>query len=200
MQECRFCLESEVTRENPLISPCLCRGSVAYIHVYCLKRWVFNDGTLDPYRLLCSICKTPFQNYLSLEVVPDPRRSPLFFLFNTAISSIMIQYFYMLYHLNTPAQPMVVFTQAEFIVHCIYVGHILLYCRIRNIKLYMEIALTRRRLPCALVIHIYMILYFLSSKNVTFALAMNFLMGGYWPEHCRILEEVNVNIKEAIGM
>ncbi len=51
--QCRVCLEDE--REENLISPCVCQGSVKYIHNACLLRWY----TLNPETgLLCGICKT----------------------------------------------------------------------------------------------------------------------------------------------
>ena len=37
--ECRICFENESTRENPLISPCLCRGTSKYVHKNCIQRW-----------------------------------------------------------------------------------------------------------------------------------------------------------------
>ena len=37
--ECRICFESESTRENPLISPCLCRGTSKYVHKNCIQHW-----------------------------------------------------------------------------------------------------------------------------------------------------------------
>ena len=37
---CKVCLCSEETEQDPLTSPCLCKGSVAKIHVGCLKQWI----------------------------------------------------------------------------------------------------------------------------------------------------------------
>ena len=38
--ECRVCLESSDNENNRIIAPCKCEGSVKYIHVECLKKWV----------------------------------------------------------------------------------------------------------------------------------------------------------------
>ena len=38
MSECRVCFSSNMN--DSLISPCLCRGSVRYIHVKCLTEWL----------------------------------------------------------------------------------------------------------------------------------------------------------------
>jgi hypothetical protein len=50
---CRYCLEDDST-EN-LIAPCICQGSMKYVHNHCLLRWY----TLNPeIGLKCSVCKT----------------------------------------------------------------------------------------------------------------------------------------------
>ena len=37
---CRICYQEDDTKENPLIQPCLCSGSLKYIHLNCLKQWI----------------------------------------------------------------------------------------------------------------------------------------------------------------
>lgn len=37
--ECRICFETDSTRDNPLISPCLCRGTSKYVHKNCIQHW-----------------------------------------------------------------------------------------------------------------------------------------------------------------
>lgn len=37
---CKVCLCSEETDEDPLISPCKCKGSLKKIHIGCLKQWI----------------------------------------------------------------------------------------------------------------------------------------------------------------
>ena len=39
-QECRICLQSEVTQNDELRAPCKCEGSVKYVHLSCLKKWI----------------------------------------------------------------------------------------------------------------------------------------------------------------
>lgn len=36
---CRVCLNNEETVENPLISPCFCKGSMKFIHLECAQKW-----------------------------------------------------------------------------------------------------------------------------------------------------------------
>lgn len=37
---CRICYGDDTTSENPLICPCICKGSMKYIHYECLKNWL----------------------------------------------------------------------------------------------------------------------------------------------------------------
>ena len=39
-QQCRICLCDNVEYDNPLISPCYCSGTMEYVHVQCLKKWM----------------------------------------------------------------------------------------------------------------------------------------------------------------
>lgn len=65
---CRICLQTEESDANPLISPCLCSGTMKYLHVECLQKWLKNktifrenETTLTTLwkGLECDICKKP---------------------------------------------------------------------------------------------------------------------------------------------
>ena len=36
---CKVCLGEDSTKENPLIYPCKCSGTMKFIHLDCLKQW-----------------------------------------------------------------------------------------------------------------------------------------------------------------
>jgi hypothetical protein len=64
---CRVCWEKETELSNPLISHCHCSGSVRFIHLDCMKRWLSgkvavrsNDVTTSyTWKALeCDVCKT----------------------------------------------------------------------------------------------------------------------------------------------
>ena len=71
---CRICLADSNSKSNPLISPCLCSGTMRCIHVLCLKEWldrldVQTEGNSTVYTWtapVCELCKTPFP--LAVEV------------------------------------------------------------------------------------------------------------------------------------
>ena len=63
---CKVCYGDVSTLDNPLISPCKCSGSMQYIHLQCLQKWLetriscrVNEGviTYTWTSLLCELCK-----------------------------------------------------------------------------------------------------------------------------------------------
>ena len=62
--QCRICFEGE-SSENPLISPCECKGSVRFIHEKCLKEWILSQ-TPSPSSFNCDLCK--FQVKMEIKV------------------------------------------------------------------------------------------------------------------------------------
>ncbi len=65
IKQCRICLDSEYSYNNPLISACLCRGSIRWTHLDCLNTWrsVSNKNFYE-----CDLCKFKYnliQKYLN---------------------------------------------------------------------------------------------------------------------------------------
>jgi RING-variant domain len=60
--ECRFCLEegSLTCKLNPLIEPCICKGSVAFVHTECLMRWRNTTIRVDQ-DIMCPICNSVYK-------------------------------------------------------------------------------------------------------------------------------------------
>lgn len=50
---CRICHESD--NINPLLTPCLCSGTLRYVHQTCLTQWLTASETNS-----CELCKFPF--------------------------------------------------------------------------------------------------------------------------------------------
>ncbi|CAF0737905.1 unnamed protein product [Adineta steineri] len=51
---CRIC-HCESSNDEPLISPCLCLGTMQYLHQACLQRWIKSAGVKS-----CELCKFEF--------------------------------------------------------------------------------------------------------------------------------------------
>ena len=78
---CTICYGIDTTIENPLICPCICKGSMKYIHYKCLKNWlnskIETDLSINPEieeevgitycakDLACELCKTKFPDYIN---------------------------------------------------------------------------------------------------------------------------------------
>ena len=102
---CKICLMDGFTEENPMITPCTCKGTMRYIHLECLQRWLNskittrergNSRSYSWKALECSLCKTSFPSaviikeklydlvsvpkpegeYITLEAVQRPHDSP----------------------------------------------------------------------------------------------------------------------------
>lgn len=71
---CRICYVEEIDgKNNPLIKPCKCSGSMKYIHYGCLLHWlktkvlISNNGFFSIYSLQlieCELCKKKLPNYI----------------------------------------------------------------------------------------------------------------------------------------
>ena len=101
---CRICYERQSSRENPLLSPCKCDGTVKYLHLNCLKMWIKskvttrqtdNSVTYQWKTIECDLCKLelpltvrtktdqvvlfqydrPSVPYIVLEAVPTEREA-----------------------------------------------------------------------------------------------------------------------------
>ena len=77
---CRICYGDDTSTENPLISPCICKGSMKYIHYKCLKNWLnskiesemeqSSDNETIIYNtkeLSCELCKAKFPDYIKIK-------------------------------------------------------------------------------------------------------------------------------------
>ena len=78
---CRICYGENYNDENPLICPCICKGSMKYIHYLCLKSWLnakieeelsedetekdnMECITYNKNSICCELCKTKFPDYI----------------------------------------------------------------------------------------------------------------------------------------
>jgi hypothetical protein len=80
-QICRICLLEGSSQEDPLITPCQCKGSIEYIHLGCLRHWIrgrlnLPDTPMGSYfyrPLACELCKAVYPTQLII----DRERMPL---------------------------------------------------------------------------------------------------------------------------
>lgn len=75
MQTCRICLGESADAEDPFFSPCQCSGTMKYIHVLCLQKWLKSKlhvkqtgfSTSIYWKTLeCELCKTTYPSKTSI--------------------------------------------------------------------------------------------------------------------------------------
>lgn len=100
---CRICLVEEIDGiENPLLSPCLCSGSVRHVHLMCLRKSIerkkFSSRkslfavSFNLKVLVCEICKSTFpetieHNNRFYSMIDKSRINPPFLIFEVLNSS-----------------------------------------------------------------------------------------------------------------
>ena len=72
---CRICYMEEEDKDNPLLQPCICSGSMKFIHLTCLKHWISTRScvkidTTDNCSVYiikeveCELCKTKLPDFI----------------------------------------------------------------------------------------------------------------------------------------
>lgn len=73
---CRICLSDQQTKQDPLLSPCLCSGTMGVIHLNCLKEWLrskvssSSSGKSTTYSWTppeCELCKSELPLRVSID-------------------------------------------------------------------------------------------------------------------------------------
>ncbi|XP_067934672.1 E3 ubiquitin-protein ligase MARCHF6-like [Watersipora subatra] len=79
---CRVC-RSEGTADKPLFYPCVCTGSIKYIHQDCLVQWLKYSN-----KEFCELCKHKF-SFTPIYAADMPQRLPLFDIMSGLLKSIV---------------------------------------------------------------------------------------------------------------
>ncbi len=93
MATCRFCYMPEEDKKDPLLSPCVCTGSVQYVHKSCLKKW-FTITQNPRFTKYCDICNTllVIPTKWPLEFVPLSEPRGLWTLYKRSYFPVIIGY------------------------------------------------------------------------------------------------------------
>lgn len=88
---CRICLLEGPGEDDPLISPCRCKGSIEFVHLRCLRYWIrgrlnISDNPSGSYfyqPLACELCQAVYPTHIHTEskrtpLVEVPRTQPPF--------------------------------------------------------------------------------------------------------------------------
>lgn len=194
--QCRFCLEAEDHDDDPLLSPCECKGSVEFVHWKCLKRWVLMETSVAN-RDICSICKTPFASWAvpKLEQIPYLDIIAQLIFHHSGTYGIVLQYFFLLnmrqigdidFRNNVVANMNFTLT----LVHIVYAMFFLKYFRVTNWGTYFK-ALAGSSLLPLLACHAICLFYIYCYDDKLCCLPIYLMFNVYWKEHVQILKLIN---------
>ena len=65
-QFCRICHDTKSESNTPLVSPCRCTGSSAFVHQTCIENWLTLSG-----RETCDLCNYRFPVYKTMKPVRE---------------------------------------------------------------------------------------------------------------------------------
>lgn len=87
-QICRFCLDIKISETDPFISPCNCKGSIEYVHLKCLFRWMYGDRLQDP-REECNMCNAAYTYCIeTLEEPAIPMNRTFYYATSTPVAAL----------------------------------------------------------------------------------------------------------------
>jgi hypothetical protein len=138
--QCRFCLEYSDSKENPLITPCNCNGSIRFVHHSCLLMWK-NTTRNRHYQVFCSLCDTKlmYPRKWRLQTIPVEH----FILSRFYVVSFLVHWCYLL--LNPfYNESIVVILLLTFLIYVVY--YYLLYTKLTEKEIYIHY-LFHKQLP-----------------------------------------------------
>jgi hypothetical protein len=197
MEPCRFCLETDTTLTNPLISPCSCTGSVKYIHQKCLYKWILIDASSK--KMHCSICNKLFQIVSPIEIVPQRNTISLVLLNNTFLIMLFLHYFKMVYWINEP-YPLVRaviwnVTETNIAFHLILL--ILAYKNLYVVRPGDYWSISMNKYIGVSILHLISLMFpYPRSPIMIYYMAFN--ARSFWTLHCETLERSNRLLLEGL--
>lgn len=187
---CRFCLESKNTKRNPLIEPCECRGSIQYVHAYCLLRW----RRIDPARnaQICLLCMTPYTIGLSglVEQVPDDMAFSHLLLRFPILVCLVVNYGFLFHLLFFEQSQIILFFPAyQALFQLSYLVLFVKNWKVQNKVLYWQ-EWSHVSTTLLILAHIGCN-GFLFTGHYGAIVPLNVVLGLYWQRHKNILRSLN---------
>lgn len=193
MQEavvCRFCLDSETKKNNPLIEPCLCRGSIQFVHSLCLTRW----RQMNPARNadICFLCLTPYQLAIGevFEHLPDENSLCIFFLRFPFLLWVTVNYVGVIHYSAYQKKDFSFFFEAyQYLFQLLYFLLFWSSWHVRRKQLYWR-QWNHKNTYWILSLHL-LSNYFVFTHNLYAILPLNYCFLYYYRNHRRILHRMN---------
>lgn len=192
---CRFCLSSKITRTNPLIAPCDCKGSLRSVHVLCLQKWL----RINPSRntTSCELCLKPYliTSHPEREIIPENHTYTIFILRHPFTLSVGIHYIWIL-HLSFENPKIQELIMDRFLYLCYQTAFQILYGAlfmkawdVRNRRAYWEEWKKMRGVLC-FAFYIFLIGCLCKDYYVAGPI-LNFYVAFFWQYHILSLKSIN---------
>lgn len=187
---CRFCLASSNTKQNPLVDPCECRGSIQYVHRQCLDRW----RKIDPARnaVMCLLCMQPYRLYMqtTLEVVPS--NTILIFLLRYPFVLCLFVNYVALFQYTLQPSSLFLFDTLElyqYIFQILYGGLFLFHWNVQRTDAYWKQLKTKESV---ILVGLFLTSnYYISKHQFLAVVPLNYVMGISWHRHIQVVERLN---------
>jgi hypothetical protein len=196
---CRICLDSKQWRENPFLSPCKCRGSVAFVHFKCLQQWRITNPPIT--LTLCPICKSDY-------TLPDrflgetiPRVHSFSILEQPELWALLVIYGFCMHISFFPkAEPTYYEAWVPFYIRAyelVFFAEILGNWKVRQLRAYIQ-EWSKREGWTVLVLHGFLTLGAVALGNKYPYFLMPYTLGNLWRMHVQILQTQNNRLLRGI--
>jgi hypothetical protein len=189
---CRFCLENTSLRDNELIAPCRCKGSVEFVHKKCLLKWY----SLAPLAIadICQLCRVPYNCiYLRIEVFPNENGFLYQFLICPYIITFSFKYLCFLYSgffLRNYENAIILIQYHQILIHSLYFYLFYRKVFVQNHTQYRR-HFTKGYRVFLILSHLFFWAFSYSSENLLFLYFVDIFLPFYWHTHLRCLTEIN---------
>lgn len=189
---CRFCLDNRNSNRNPLLTPCECKGSIEFVHLFCLNHW----RNQDPQRNgeTCLLCFTPYHlpEEYDVEVIPGGKIS--YYLIDSGFFlNLFLHYIAAIIYFGTygTLRPDIYYICVQLIYHLFQIGMMYKFFSIRKRVQYIQRWSREGRW---LLIPTHFFIGFLAyQQNLWLSLFTSSLyVTAYWQNHIEILLLMNI--------
>jgi E3 ubiquitin-protein ligase DOA10 len=191
--QCRFCLSEKIDSKNPFITPCDCKGTIEFVHLYCLNVW--RNKNIERNYTTCSLCHSNYRIPLEYSIEQIPKVSLLFIVVDHPIlTNLTINYIWMIYAGILMNQKnidiMTSYGRCQLVYHLYYIVSMAKYFKVIKKQRYYAAWKQEDRLY---FFPFYFFLVFTaacSSDSFTWFIPSIFLTM-FWNIHTQILDQMN---------
>lgn len=183
---CRICFEG-YEKDNPLLTPCSCKGSSKWVHLQCLNNWKEAEPSKG---LFCSVCKERLATVANYSAEILPQRNDAF------VELLLYPHIGLFVMINS----IYFFDKEESALHVgnmlftlCYIGKMVAGFSVSNKKLYRKLWIEN---DCHLLLLAHLcVLSFFPQSPVLSLITSSWMLPLYYHQHLIILHQINDSIE-----